>query len=163
MVKAMAEGPLAQSLSSHAPSCRSRSAASSASAVINPQSSACSAVMGAPKRVIWRARATPTISARRRTPIQPAIIPRVTSGDPNFADADRDAQIGRQGQFQSAAQRVAGERGNHRLGQGSQTIEYLDAAENPVAPHVVRRECAPCLDIAARAEEPSASADDDGP
>src|SRR5208283_1539629 len=50
-----------------------------------------------------------------------------------------------------------------RLRQGRQTIKDLDAAQNPVLPHVVWRKGTPSLNIAPGAEKPSPGADDNRP
>jgi hypothetical protein len=49
------------------------------------------------------------------------------------------------------------------LRQGRQTIKDLDATQNPVLPHVMWRERTPSLNIATRAEKPSAGTDDHRP
>ena len=56
-----------------------------------------------------------------------------------FRGTNGDAQVGGQGQLQSAAESVAGEDGNHRLGKRRDAVKHADAGEDPIARHLLRR------------------------
>ena len=94
---------------------RRRPAPSGTTRSTSPIASASSALTNRPVKMRSLARLGPMRRLSRWVPPAPGMIPSSTSGCPSWASSCGEPDVGRQRQLAPAAERVAGDRGDHRL------------------------------------------------